>query len=662
MRTNQPHRRQALLVAGMHRSGTSALGGVLAALGAQAPKSLMSPTKDNPRGYWESTALMQFNEKVLASAGSAWHDWGRFNPYWLDSPAAEEFLATLPQLIEEEFGAASLLLIKDPRICRLMPLWLRVLRDMDIEPKIVLPIRDPFEVVRSLEARNTFISSRSMLIWLRHVLDSELDSRGVDRVFTRYSDVLQNWQAEMRRLSEVLGVAWPKWSVDTEVVIDQFLSTGLRHHVIAEEEATGPAEALQWIRLCSDAFSRLVDDSNDTQALATLDGVRSKFDRSSEVYAAIARESELRAAKEVRQREREAADASQKLSASEAQLQELAARHEADMTGLAERLKLSEQTREAEVQQQLTQAKDRAAVLEGDLGKMRALGDAREAELQLQLQQAQDTAAALATAAATELQQARDAAAALERDLEEARELLKKQDAELALRQSELDAERKRGERIAPLEEELTAARQATAARFQEIAQLTRMLRDREIANSALETQRTRAADDARKLAGQVRALRAAAKEAQARRSQQDEDIHELRLQLFGQEKRLALRESELARLKSSKSWKMTALLRKLRGGGGPSGIAPGDLELVRVAGLFDADWYLEQNPDVAVAGLDPAEHYLLHGAAEGRDPGPWFSTAFYLTNYPDVAAAGTNPLVHFVRHGSEEGRACRNS
>lgn len=37
----------------------------------------------------------------------------------------------------------------------------------------------------------------------------------------------------------------------------------------------------------------------------------------------------------------------------------------------------------------------------------------------------------------------------------------------------------------------------------------------------------------------------------------------------------------------------------------------------------FDAAWYLSQNPDVAMNGIDPYEHYLTYGKAEGRQPGP---------------------------------------
>ena len=37
----------------------------------------------------------------------------------------------------------------------------------------------------------------------------------------------------------------------------------------------------------------------------------------------------------------------------------------------------------------------------------------------------------------------------------------------------------------------------------------------------------------------------------------------------------------------------------------------------------FDADFYWRQNPDVAGAGMDPFEHFLVRGSAEGRAPCP---------------------------------------
>jgi glycosyltransferase involved in cell wall biosynthesis len=79
---------------------------------------------------------------------------------------------------------------------------------------------------------------------------------------------------------------------------------------------------------------------------------------------------------------------------------------------------------------------------------------------------------------------------------------------------------------------------------------------------------------------------------------------------------------------------------------------------LVAESGLFDSSFYLQLNPDVAAAGVDPLVHYLASGGLEGRDPHPLFDSSFYLQSNPDVAAAGVNPLVHYLAAGGFEGRA----
>jgi GT2 family glycosyltransferase len=72
---------------------------------------------------------------------------------------------------------------------------------------------------------------------------------------------------------------------------------------------------------------------------------------------------------------------------------------------------------------------------------------------------------------------------------------------------------------------------------------------------------------------------------------------------------------------------------------------------------LFETTWYLAKNPDVAGQGLNPLEHYCEWGVGDGRDPSPLFSTNWYLAQNPDVAAAGLNPLAHYLKHGASEGR-----
>ena len=72
---------------------------------------------------------------------------------------------------------------------------------------------------------------------------------------------------------------------------------------------------------------------------------------------------------------------------------------------------------------------------------------------------------------------------------------------------------------------------------------------------------------------------------------------------------------------------------------------------------LFDASGYRQHYPDVAAAGVDPAFHFTVFGWREGRDPSPWFDTSAYLGAYPDVAAAGIDPLRHYLAFGVHEGR-----
>ncbi len=81
------------------------------------------------------------------------------------------------------------------------------------------------------------------------------------------------------------------------------------------------------------------------------------------------------------------------------------------------------------------------------------------------------------------------------------------------------------------------------------------------------------------------------------------------------------------------------------------------DHDALQSSPLFDADWYLSEYPDVAMAGLDPTRHYLNEGAREGRNPSTRFDTIWYLTSNPDVVQVGMNPLLHYLRYGKAEER-----
>lgn len=62
----------------------------------------------------------------------------------------------------------------------------------------------------------------------------------------------------------------------------------------------------------------------------------------------------------------------------------------------------------------------------------------------------------------------------------------------------------------------------------------------------------------------------------------------------------------------------------------------------------FDSAWYLKTYPDVAGAGMDPLEHFLVQGHREARNPSPAFDVRFYRQRYLR-GAADENPLLHYL-------------
>ena len=166
----------------MHRSGTSATTRLLSLLGSALPRHLMPPApNDNARGFWESPRVAELHDEMLAEAGSSWDDFLPMSPGWQESSLAQRTMDKILECLREEFGDARFFVLKDPRICRLVPMWLEILRRFEAIPQFVLTLRNPLEVARSLQARDGFPLSKSLMLWIRHVLDGELHTRGQAR-------------------------------------------------------------------------------------------------------------------------------------------------------------------------------------------------------------------------------------------------------------------------------------------------------------------------------------------------------------------------------------------------------------------------------------------------------------------------------------------------
>lgn len=279
--------RHAVVVLGMHRSGTSALAGMLARLGCDLPEAIMPPNEFNPKGFYESLKAYNLNDAILASGGSSWDDWQTFNPGWYDSPRLEEFLERGGEALQEEYGKSRLFVLKDPRICRLMPFWTRLFADRKITPVYVVIHRNPIEVARSLETREGWPLAAGLLLWLRHVLEAEAGSRCARRCFTSYDRLLDSWGGVAQAIRERTKISFPRFSDSVGAEIEEFLSSNLRHSVEKVEAVSGNPMVSDWVRATFGIMERWVDAGEDEADHAQLDEIRAAFDKALPVFSPL---------------------------------------------------------------------------------------------------------------------------------------------------------------------------------------------------------------------------------------------------------------------------------------------------------------------------------------------------------------------------------------
>lgn len=255
-----PLRRRAIVVLGMHRSGTSAVTRVLNLLGAGLPRQLKPGARDNVPGFWEGRPIVRRHDLLLQSLGSSWDDVAALPGDWLSRQSTRTHEDALLQLLRQDFSDADTFAVKDPRASRLVPLWLRLLERFDADASFALVVRHPLEVARSLAARDGFGEQKSLLLWLIHLVEAERATRGRPRAFVSYERLLREPDAVVAQLRRRLeaGLAVP--TEQARIAIREFLSDEHRHHLVEEEIASGAADLRDWVREAHVLARRLAHD------------------------------------------------------------------------------------------------------------------------------------------------------------------------------------------------------------------------------------------------------------------------------------------------------------------------------------------------------------------------------------------------------------------
>ncbi|ODT60367.1 MULTISPECIES: sulfotransferase family protein [Paracoccus] len=283
--TEQPHTdrpgKVAVVVLGMHRSGTSSLAGMLDGLGCRGPATLMPASDTNAAGYYESLPVFRLNDAILTALGSRWDDWRPLRPDVHLSPRLAEFHDKARAVVAAEYGDGSLIYLKDPRISLLLPFWRGVLRDAGYRCVYLHTHRSPSEIGASLQRRDDIDPGLSLLAWLSQVLQAERHSRGEVRHFTSYEALLRDPAAVAAASEAAFGFPWPR---PAEAGAGR-VNRALRHHDAGAQAVLEDSRVPGLIRQTLEILERWAATGEQADDHARLDDIATAFDEAEGLFA-----------------------------------------------------------------------------------------------------------------------------------------------------------------------------------------------------------------------------------------------------------------------------------------------------------------------------------------------------------------------------------------
>lgn len=258
-----------VIVLGMHRSGTSALTRAISLLGFDLGNELLPPQADNPKGFFENHEVYAFNQVALQRFGVRWDNLVFSGPgdarYWAGSDLVDDAW----KIYQDNFARSQRWVLKDPRMCVLMPLWRQALtRDKELSLKYVLALRNPAETVSSLMRRGEAVPklyrytkdrTAGYLFWLlyTHAAMTNLDPAAT--IVTDFDRLMAAPGKEVRRIAGFLGVDPADHEPALTVFEREFLDGGLRK---TEPRSTLEADCadLPWVIDLYDRLTACMDD------------------------------------------------------------------------------------------------------------------------------------------------------------------------------------------------------------------------------------------------------------------------------------------------------------------------------------------------------------------------------------------------------------------
>ncbi|HEX3583934.1 MAG TPA: sulfotransferase, partial [Thermoanaerobaculia bacterium] len=178
-----------IAIVGMHRSGTSLVAQLLAAMGAYPgePADLTPPDVFNPRGYGELSDALTLDDDILAAMNANWREPAEADLARLDERERTAF-ADRARAIAARLDRHGTWLVKEPRMTLVFPIWREALERL----LCVLVWREPAAVARSLMHRDGLPFVTGLALWEEYTRAMLAYTIGLPRVLVSYQDLLRD--------------------------------------------------------------------------------------------------------------------------------------------------------------------------------------------------------------------------------------------------------------------------------------------------------------------------------------------------------------------------------------------------------------------------------------------------------------------------------------
>lgn len=217
-----------ILVLGMHRSGTSVVAKSLTCLGAELGPRAEWSGPDNLKGFQEDQDVLAFNDQMLRFLDRTWADPRPIEgiEYWMNANYGVSHNASM--LLRDRLAQFPLFGLKEPRMCRLLPLWRRAISLVGCQVSVVHVVRHPTAVAASLLRRNGIPLDRGFALWLEYVRCQIADVDPTWRSVTvQYEMFMSQAVSQVGRIGLALGL-----DMDLEAAYrldDEFIDPSLWH-------------------------------------------------------------------------------------------------------------------------------------------------------------------------------------------------------------------------------------------------------------------------------------------------------------------------------------------------------------------------------------------------------------------------------------------------